>query len=544
MLLRHILEIHVGRGYNRIALSTDSIIVKGTAMRLSEITALLHDADVYGEDDPVIFGITADSRKVCPGYLFAAMAGVKTDGSRFIEDAIQRGAAGIAFAVDSGTGESRTVIQDFLSKYSGMISSTFPIVVCRNIRKALGEAVDAFYKHPSSSLDLIGITGTNGKTTSAFLLRHLYNAADRKTGMLGTIEYDMGSRCEEAPLTTPDAASFTAYLAEMRDNGCDTAVVEVSSHALEQERVWPHRFSGAIFTNLTRDHLDYHGSMEAYLQAKRRLFSGLDDKAIVVANYRDPAAPRIMEGCAARSMPFFLKDNVHAVPPVSKGLFLAEIVTSDLSGQAFRISGDGLDVEFFTPLVGKHNVENCLGCVLMALGQGIPVATVKDALAAFPGVPGRLERVESREGIRAFVDYSHTDDALRSVLSVLRPLVKGKLITVFGCGGDRDPGKRPLMAKAAEECSDLVVATSDNPRTEDPEKILDDVMAGFVNKNAVVREADRPLAVRAAIAMAGADDAVLVAGKGHENYQIVGIEKRHMDDRELIRDAFEQQASG
>lgn len=505
-------------------------------MRLSELTAAMRDITIAGEEDPVIAGITADSRQVRPGFLFAAMAGVKTDGVKFIEDAVRQGAAALLVTGDSRKERMAGRVAD--PEVLANIPANFPVVLCDNIRLAFGEAVDAFYRHPSASLNLIGITGTNGKTTSAFILRHIYNAAGRKTGMLGTIEYDVGDRREEAPLTTPDTAAFTGFLAEMRDNGCDTAVVETSSHALEQERVWPHRFSGALFTNLTRDHLDYHGDMDAYLQAKRRLFARLDGNALAVVNARDPAAMRLTEGCAAKIQPFFLNGGGIAPPDFHDELFLADILTSDLSGQRFRLRGEGLDEEFFTPLVGRYNVENCLGCVLMALGQGIAVSVVRDALAAFPGVPGRLERLESPRGVRAFVDYSHTDDALRSVLSVLRPLVKGKLITVFGCGGDRDPGKRPLMARAAEEFSDVVVATSDNPRTEDPEKILDHVMTGFMNGKNVIREANRPLAVRAAVAMAGPDDALLVAGKGHENYQIIGVEKRHMDDRELLRDAF------
>lgn len=493
-------------------------------MRLSELTASMRDTRIPGvnDNDPVIAGITADSRLVRPGYLFAAMPGDKTDGKKFIEDALQRGAAALLLADDVDVPD-------------------VPLVVCGSVRTAFGEVVDAFYHHPSVSLNLIGVTGTNGKTTSAFLLRHLYATAGRKAGMLGTIEYDAGNGGESAPLTTPDTETFTRYLAAMRDNACDTAVVEVSSHALEQERVWPHRFSGAIFTNLSRDHLDYHGDMESYLQAKRRLFSRLDEEAMAVVNIRDAAAVSMVEGCRGWVVGFYLHGDGYgdgAVPAFSGEVAYADVLSSDLGGQRFRVRWAGEDLEFFTPLVGRHNVENCLGCVVMALGQGIGVDRVREAMAGFSGVPGRLERLESVGGIRAFVDFAHTDDALRSVLSVLRPLVKGRLITVFGCGGDRDPGKRPLMARAAETFSDVVVVTSDNPRTEDPDGILDQVMTGFSAANGIVREADRPLAVRKAVAMAGPEDVVVVAGKGHEKYQIVGGEKRHMDDRELIREAF------
>ena len=290
-------------------------------------------------------------------------------------------------------------------------------------------------------------------------------------------------------------------------------------------------------TNLTRDHLDYHGDMESYFAAKKLLFTNLGPEAVAVYNHGDPYGPRIVQGTAARKRGYFLADGPEP-EGVPADLLRAELVKSDLDGQTFRIKGYGQERELHTPLVGRHNVENCLGAFLAAVGLGVGEHTVAAALANFPGVPGRLERLESASGIKAFVDYSHTDGALRSVLSVLRPLAKGRLITVFGCGGDRDTGKRPLMAKAAEEFSDLMVVTSDNPRTEDPDRIIDDIMPGFAMPEKVTREPDRPAAVALAIKMAGRGDTVLVAGKGHEDYQIVGTEKHHMDDRELVRNAF------
>jgi UDP-N-acetylmuramoyl-L-alanyl-D-glutamate--2,6-diaminopimelate ligase len=240
----------------------------------------------------------------------------------------------------------------------------------------------------------------------------------------------------------------------------------------------------------------------------------------------------------ARIFGYYLAHGGDALPDLPSGVMRSSITRSDLTGQSFRADGCGIGREFRTPLVGRHNVENTLGAILAARALGIAADAIAGAVAGFPGVPGRLERLESASGATAFVDFAHTDDALRSVLSVLRPLVKGRLITVFGCGGDRDAGKRPLMARAAEESSDRVVVTSDNPRTEDPERIIDAVMSGFVKPDLVVREADRPAAVRIAVRMAGPEDAVLVAGKGHEDYQLVGTEKRRMDDRELVRDAF------
>ncbi len=489
-------------------------------MRLSELAAEMKNVEIAGHGDPGILFLTSDSREAKPGALFAGLPGCRGDGAAYIADAVRNGAVALLLSclpqVDPGV----------------------PYLVAADVRKALGEAADAFYMHPTGTLDLIGVTGTNGKTTTAYLIRHIFNHSGRRCGMLGTVEYDLGNKVESAPLTTPDAIRFTRSLAEMRDFGCRAAVVEASSHALAQERTWPHRFACGIFTNLSRDHLDYHGTMDSYLEAKRRLFTRLDDRAVAVFNYGDPVAGRMAEGCAARRSGYLLAGGEQPAGKVPPDALLAEIVGSDLSGQTFRTRGAGLEREFRTPLVGRHNVENCLGALLAALGMGLGAATVAEALASFPGVPGRLERIESPSGAVAFVDFSHTDAALHSVLSVLRPLVKGKLITVFGCGGDRDKGKRPLMAKAAEELSDRVVVTSDNPRTEDPDCIIRDIMPGFSEPGKVSVDPDRAGAIRLAAGMAGPGDALLVAGKGHENYQIIGTEKRHMDDRELVREAF------
>lgn len=487
-------------------------------MRLSELVTNMRDVELAGTGDPGISGLASDSREVGPGFLFAALRGCKGDGAAYIQDAVARGAAALLLSCIPSP------------------DPRIPYVVAGDERKALGEAADAFYDHPSQALDLIGITGTNGKTTTAYLIRHIFNAAGRRCGMMGTIEYDLGDKLEPAPLTTPDAVRFTRSLAEMRDSGCKAAVAEVSSHALSQERVWPHRFVCAVFTNLTRDHLDYHGDMDAYLQAKSVLFTRLGATAVAVVNQRDPSADRLTGSTIAKKLEYhLLGDDDREIPG---NVARVEITASDLTGQTFRVRGHGINREFRTRLVGRHNVENCMGALLAGVGLGVGVAAIADALENFPGVPGRLERIASPDGRMAFVDYAHTDDALRSVLSVLRPLVKGKLITVFGCGGDRDRGKRPLMAKAAEQFSDVVVVTSDNPRTEDPAAIIADIMPGFAKPEKVKVDADRAAAIRLAAEMAGSGDAILIAGKGHEDYQIVGTVKHHLDDRELVREAF------
>ncbi len=491
-------------------------------MQLSELVQAMQQAEVSEADSPGILSIVSDSRAVQPGALFAALPGCKGDGAQYIREAVERGAVAIL----------ASCLPDPMPPV--------PVVVAADVRKALGEAADAFYDKPSASLQLIGVTGTNGKTTTAYLMRHVLNEAGVRCGMLGTIEYDLGNKLEPAPLTTPDTVRFTASLAEMRDYGCKAAVVEVSSHALDQERIWPHRFAAGIFTNLTRDHLDYHGDMDAYREAKRKLFTRLDSQAVAVLNWADPASERMAAGTAAKVTGYLL-DGATAATPVGE-VVRAKITGSSLSGQEFCVENGALAGEFHTPLVGRHNVENCLGVMLVAHALGIGKETLRTVLADFPGVPGRLERIAGPNGAVAFVDYSHTDGALRSVLSVLRPLVKGKLITVFGCGGDRDKGKRPLMAKAAEEQSDAVVVTSDNPRTEDADAIIKDILPGFAHPDRVKVEPDRRLAVALAVNMAGPEDAVLVAGKGHEDYQIIGTEKRHLDDRELVREAFAKRA--
>lgn len=487
-------------------------------MHLSELMAEMRNVTLAGHGDPGIISITADSREVTQGALFAALPGSREDGAKYVRAAIDRGAAAI------------------LTEERQHFEPLVPCLVVENARKALGEVADIFYHHPSRSLDLVGVTGTNGKTTTAYLLRHLLNHAGQRTGMLGTIEYDLGGRVETAPLTTPDAVRFTRSLAEMRDFGCRAAVVETSSHALDQGRVWPHRFAAGIFTNLTRDHLDYHGDMESYFLAKKSLFDRLDEQAVAVLNFRDPAAGRMVSGTRARVLGHCLTQS--GAEPIPPGCHRALLLHSDLAGQRFRLEGLKGDHEFFVPLVGWHNIENSLGAILAAYGLGVSLGEIAAGLASFSGVPGRLEQLVGPNGVRVFVDYAHTDDALRSVLSVLRPLTPGRLITVFGCGGDRDRGKRPLMAKAAEEQSDLVYLTSDNPRTESPQRILDDILPGFAKRDRVTVQPDRAAAIRQAVRAAGQGDVVLVAGKGHENYQIIGTEKQHLDDRELVRDAF------
>ncbi|MBN2712797.1 MAG: UDP-N-acetylmuramoyl-L-alanyl-D-glutamate--2,6-diaminopimelate ligase [Planctomycetes bacterium] len=457
-----------------------------------------------------VSSITCDSRKACAGALFAALPGVKTDGAEYARDAVAAGAV----AVLAG---------------SEIDSLGVPVMVAENPRKAFALIASAFYGAPSKKLKLIGITGTNGKTTVAYGLRHVIRKLGHRVGMLGTIEYDNGREAIAAPLTTPQCDEFSRILSEMVEAGASYAIAEVSSHSLSQDRVVGHEFACGIFTNLTRDHLDYHGDMKNYMEAKRILFTSLPEGACAVVNGEDPAADEMLRGIAASpvSYGFEKTDDVRG-----------EIMKSGLGGSEVMISKGAWSGTLRTPLVGRYNMENCLAIIAGALSVGLDGEAVLEALRDFTGAPGRLQRFSSEDGVTVFVDYAHTDDALRSVLGVLRPLVDGRLITVFGCGGDRDAGKRPLMAKAAEEFSDNIIVTSDNPRTEDPASIINQICEGLSGRTIAEVVPDRREAIEKAVASAVPGDAVLVAGKGHEDYQIIGTKKIHLDDREIVERAL------
>jgi len=482
-------------------------------MRFRDIVSALQQSAAMagGGGDPEITALAYDSRCVSGGYLFAALPGVKNDGAVYIDDAIRRGAA--ALLVARGT----------------PIPPGVPCIFAADVRKALAEIAEVFYGRPSRRLQLAGVTGTNGKSTTAFLIAHLARALGKRAGLLGTIRYEIGDKVLPAPLTTPESVDFSAYLAAMAEAGVEVVAAEVSSHALVQHRVWPHRFACGIFTNLTRDHLDYHRDMEAYLRAKKILFDNLDAEAAAVVNMHSPATVRMVADTRARIIRYGMED-----PAEVRG----RVLSSDLRGAILEVRCGGMARRVFSPLAGDYNVLNVLAALAAIYALGLDMAAAAEAVASFGGVPGRLERIAGPGGITAFVDYAHTDDALRSVLSALRPLTAGRLIVVFGCGGDRDRGKRPLMARAAEEIADAVIITSDNPRTEDPQAIIRDIIAGLRRPAEALIEADRSAAVREAVRMARSGDVILLAGKGHEDYQIIGAVKYPLDDRQLLRDAF------
>jgi UDP-N-acetylmuramoyl-L-alanyl-D-glutamate--2,6-diaminopimelate ligase len=463
-----------------------------------------------------IRAIHEDSRKIGAGDLFIARPGAKSDGARFATDAQARGAVAV-------------VTQQPIP------ACTLPQVLVTDAAVASSVLAHCFAGRPSDALRVLGVTGTKGKTTATFLLRHLLNKSKHPCGMIGTVEIDDGQSRREADQTTPSAIDVAAYLGAMRDHGCQAAGIEVSSHALDQGRVAGVRFAGAAFTNLTGDHMDYHQTMENYAAAKARIFESLDEEAVAVVNHHDEWTWRMIRDCRARVIRFGFAEEC------------------DYRAADYKVSSDGSHFILHTPdgraevhmaLVGKHNIENALVAAALACEVfGLSVHQVAAGLKDAAGAPGRLQPVRCGQPFAVLVDYAHTDDALDKVLTALRPLCKGKLRVMFGCGGDRDRTKRPRMARVAQRLADVVYVTSDNPRTERPEGILAEIRAGLTTNSEVVEEIDRRRAIERIIADAGPGDVVLLAGKGHENYQIIGTEKRHFDDAEEAARVLQSRAA-
>jgi UDP-N-acetylmuramoyl-L-alanyl-D-glutamate--2,6-diaminopimelate ligase len=476
--------------------------------------------------DPEIVRVTGDSREVVPGALFFALPGAVQDGRRFAADAAAKGAAAVV--------AERTVE-----------CAPARLLLAPSARRAMALAAASFHGRPGDALKLAGVTGTNGKTTVTYLVEACALEAALPVGVLGTITYRFPGVERVASHTTPESTAIQALLAEMRDAGTKAVVMEVSSHALAQERIAGMRFAAAGFTNLTRDHLDYHGDMETYFAAKRRLFTEhLAEGGTAVVNARDPFGARLADQLGPGRVVWRYG--------VREGDALrATEVTTGLTGISSRFETPAGALEVRSPLTGAHNLENLLCAAGLALALGIPPAAVRRGLSRSRGAPGRLEKVEAN-GVAVFVDYAHTDDALARALAALRALSPRRLVCLFGCGGDRDRGKRPLMGRTAAGGADLAVVTSDNPRTEAPDAIIADVLPGVEQTgrarlspeaarrgdDGYVVEPDRRAAIALAVACARAGDAVLLAGKGHEDYQIVGKEKRHFSDLEEARRAL------
>ena len=483
-------------------------------MKLRDLIPSLDKPAVSGSLDTEITGLAYDSRKVGPGIAFVALRGTSADGHAFIPKAIELGAAAI------------------IAEQAPADDVSVPWVHVRHSRIALAQAAAALHGHPAKVLTIAGVTGTNGKTTTAFLLHHLFNTAQKRSGLLGTVFYDLGNG-EHLPAThtTPESLEIQGLLAAMRDNGCRACAMEVSSHALDQDRVFGLPFAAAIFTNLTQDHLDYHGTMEKYFEAKVRLFeitAESSPRSALIINGDDAWGRKLVERFQHTGRVTRFGFGVH-------NEFRAINVRYDLTGTTFELEAKGRSFLVRSPLIGDFNVYNALGALAAAHGVGLNLREAVKSLQNAPQVPGRMERVSENSRFQVFVDYAHTPDGLENALRTARALRPRRLITVFGCGGDRDRTKRPKMAAAAEAGSDICVLTSDNPRTEDPEQILNDAKAGFARpqKHAII--ADRREAIRTALENAWEGDLVLIAGKGHEDYQDIQGKKHPFDDRKIAR---------
>jgi len=467
--------------------------------------------ELTANHDPEITGLTADSRQVKPGYLFAAVRGRQVDGHDYVEQAIAAGATAVLVEAADAAAPGAAVVR--------VRDSREALARLAARWQGLNDALEA------GLLKLSGVTGTNGKSTICFLVRAMMNHAGQPCACIGTIEYDLVGRRADASLTTPDAVELAKLLAEARRHGANRVVMEVSSHALDQRRTDGLRFATAVFTNLTGDHHDYHGGAEQYLVAKKRLFDGLDESAIALVNADDAVAERVIADCRARIVRYGLGPGTE---------LRGAIEEMSSAGTRLSVHHDGGAIEVRTPLVGGHNAYNVLAAFGLGLAEGLAAETVAEGLASLKTVPGRLERVGGADyPLDVFVDYAHTDDALRNVLRAARQICRGRLTVVFGCGGDRDRSKRPRMARVAAESADRIIVTSDNPRTEDPQRIIDDITAGFDSgqRNRVTVEPDRESAMARAIREAQEGDLVLIAGKGHEDYQIVGSARHWFDDR-------------
>ena len=489
-------------------------------MMLKQFLAWANVAVESIRGDVAVTSVVADSRQCGAGACFVAVRGPQADGHTFIASAVAAGASAV-------------VCEDISAVPAGI-----PCAVLKNTARALGPLAQAMLDWPARKLVNIGVTGTKGKSTITYLVRAMLAAAGHKAALVGTISYETGARSIVANNTTPGPGELASMMAEMLAAGNTHLVMEVSSHALDQGRVAGVDYASAVFTNLTGEHLDYHKTMDQYLAAKRILFENLKPGAVAVINADDPAGVAMVD--AARKVGAKVITYGIDNPCDLRG----RIEHSSEKGTDLAIQMEGQVTKVFLPLIGRHNVYNALAAAGACAGLGVDWATITRQLSETVRVPGRLERVAVAAPYEVFVDYAHTDDAMKNVLSAVRPMTRGKLIALFGCGGDRDPYKRPRMARVAEELADLVVITSDNPRTEKPEAIIEQILAGLSPQGRAKAhvEPNRRAAIRLAISLAQGGDVVVLAGKGHEDYQIIGKQKFHFDDVEEAAAAMRERA--
>ena len=497
------------------------------SMRLAELLVNVPVRQVLGPLAVEVAGLRYDSRRVEPGDAFFAWRGQASDGHRFLADVVARGA-------------SVLVVEELPD-----LALPATVVLVDSSRQALAGMAQAFYGDPTREMTVVGVTGTNGKTTTTYLLEAVLAEAGEVPAVVGTINYRFGAEIHTAPHTTPEAVELLEQVARFRAAGARSLVMEVSSHALDQHRADGIRFRVGVFTNLTPEHLDYHGDMESYFASKARLFLELlplnDGRAVV--NIDDPYGVRLAS----------LLPDVITCGRSSQAMIRPEALTVTLAGIRGQVATPSGPVTLASPLLGEYNVENLLGAIGAGVALGLPATVIERGLARAAAVPGRLEPVANELGAVALVDYAHTGDALDRVLQALQALAPARIITVFGCGGDRDPRKRPVMGEVTARRSDIAVVTSDNPRTEDPLRIIEQICGGVaaVHAREWTREEalagrgrgyvvipDRRAAIRFGVSLLRPNDVLLVAGKGHEDYQILGTTRIHFDDREELRNAF------
>lgn len=454
-----------------------------------------------------IKGIACDSKAVSKDYLFIAVPGTKMDGHRFAREAADRGAVAVVIEKDVS-------LDDDIAK-----------IYVKDSRQALARIAGEFYGRPSEKLRCIGITGTNGKTTVSYLMDSIVSASGHKAGLIGTISYRIGERVIPAVNTTPGPVELFNFMGKMAQNSIGYLVMEVSSHSLDQRRVEGIDFEAAVFTNLTGDHLDYHKTQDEYFNAKAKLFEGLGAASYGIINIDDEWGRKLLKRSKGRVMTYGMKQGAD---------LLAGGIQLSLNGTKFTIDTPAGQIKINTKLIGLHNVYNITAAVAAGLAMGFTPEAVRRGAENVRAVPGRLESIECGQPFKVFVDYAHTDDALHNVFSALRPLIAKRIIVVFGCGGDRDRTKRPRMGKVASEAADVVIVTSDNPRSEDPQAITSEITAGIGSGNCTVI-LDRMQAIRQALSAAREGDCVLIAGKGHETYQVLKETTVAFDDREVAR---------
>lgn len=479
------------------------------------LRTLLPEAEFLGADDIFVTSCSSDSRRVEPGSLFAALPGTRQDGHDHVEEAVSRGCGAVLV--------QRPV--------PGL---AVPACFVPDTREAYGRLCQTLAGNPSRQLKVIGVTGTNGKTTTSCLIASILNTAGHRVGILGTLGICDGRRIAKSNWTTPPADELAHWLARMVKNGCTHAVMEVSSHALDQSRVAGMTFDAACVTNVRRDHLDYHGTLSDYRLAKARLFRHLSPEGFAVINADDPTAVSYLG---------MIDGPVLTIGMQSPAEITATVVERSISEQTFLLAAGSEIMPVRTQMIGTHHVYNCLVAAAVGLAYGFDLPTVARGLESAEYVPGRLQRIECGQPFGVFVDFAHTPDALTAALETLREVTSGRLICVFGAGGDRDAGKRPLMGKAVEAGADLAVLTNDNPRTEDPQAIIKEILSGFERPDAAQVIPDRAKAIGWALSQAQPGDCVLIAGKGHETHQIIGKKRIHFDDVEVAREWLYRAAS-